>query len=288
MEQRSDAWHEARRGVINASEAGSLLGLNPYTSAKAARKAWIARRDGKRDKDIGHLPDVRRGIDLEPAILNKIEHGLDIIVQQDGGRGVGDGSDDYWLRASADGYDDLHVVEVKAPRKIFNLEDRPDYALQVYLQMICYEKDLGIFAQGVEMGPMQDLFTDSRVVTKKELLDIIGIPDPVKVLHALWMTMMDEDAPEAAVAPEGFEDASSYYLTAKAGYTAAKELLDEAKAALLAVTNNSEAVGERLQVVEQTRQGSVNMKALTKDHPEIDLDQYRGEPTIYLTIREVK
>jgi len=288
MEQRSDDWHAERAGKINASEAGALLGLCPYKSAKSARKEWIARNNGQRDRDISHLPDVKRGVELEGEILDRLEQLNDLVIEQDGGR--------VWrdiFRASADGFTDFSgptVVEVKAPRQFFNLADRLDYQMQMLLQCHAYDATGAIFAQGVveEMGriAIRDEYI-SRQDLQNNIEREIG-DDPIEVLGRLYDAMSSETPPEAADAPEGFEDASTYYLMQKQAYAAAKAALDEAKAALLAVTNNSAAVGERLQVIESTRQGSVNMKALSQAHPEIDLDQYRSAPTTYLQIREVK
>jgi hypothetical protein len=301
MEQRTPEWHEARRTRITASEAGSLLGLNPYTSAKAARKAWIAKYRGAPPKDLSRVPDVQRGVELEAAILDGVEFEYDETVLQDAGR-----EHELWLWASGDGWMDVDpdgrfCVEAKAPRKFFDPSDRPDYLLQLWIQMVAYEADFGVLAQGVEvegrshgMGVME-LQIESGCYSFDELAAEIDKhtdgTNPLILLKALWEEMVreaSEEPQQAAEAPEGFEDASTYYLTAKIAYDEAKARLDEAKAAVLAVTQNSPAIGERLQVIESTRQGGVNYKALNQAHPEIDLDQFRSAPTTYLQIREVK
>lgn len=281
MEQKSEAWHAARRGKINASGAGALLGLSKYTSAKAARKKWVAVSHGEAEPDLSFSPDVQRGVELEPAILDKLEASLGTLIQQDGGRVYQD-----WMRASADGFDDTHVFEVKAPRQFFELADRPDYALQLYLQMVAYGMKVGVFAQGVVVGG--ELEVRLGKYTRPELKDIIGIPYPVKVLKVLWEEMKAEEPQEAAEAPEAFESLQDSYLIAKRALADAQAVVDDFKAKLLAACDNHAVVGSKLQVIESTRKGSVNYRALTKDHPELDLDQYRGEPTTSLSIREVK
>ena len=293
MEQRDESWHAERAGKINASEAGALLGMSPYTSAKAARKRWIEEGRGMR-RDFDSF-DMRRGRDLEALILNGVEQVFGEIIMQDAGR-LHQG----WLRASADGWIDFSddarcMVEVKAPRKFFDANDRPDYLLQLYLQMVCYKAQHGILVQGVEVDGHMELRGEGMMYSLDELAAVIdqytdGTPPLVSLfkLHAEMAAEAAQDAPEVEEAPEAFEVLQVAYLTAKQALVGAQNLVDEIKEQLLEACDHQPVVGTRLQVIEATRQGSVNYKALSKAHPEVDLDEYRGKPSTYYTIKEMK
>lgn len=284
MEQRTEEWHEARRTRISASEAGALLGLSPYRNARSARADWFKKYRGE-VRDLSRIPDVQRGVELEGEILDRTEELLDIVIQQDGGRPYMD-----WLWASADGWTEAAgltlMVEVKAPREFFEPDLRLDYLLQLYLQCIVYGAAGGYLVQGVveEMG---------RIAIREKHYSIGELerlfPSAMADLHALWLEMVDnpEPEPEAAGAPDEFEALQTRYLVAKEAHAASQAALDEVKALLLEACHNQPVKGSRLQVIEQTRQGSVDWRELQRSTG-VDVDKFRGNPSTYLTIREVK
>lgn len=291
MEQRTPEWHAARRTRITASEAGSLLGLNPYTSAKQARKEWIAKYNGAPPRDLSGVPDVQRGVELEAAILDGVESEYDETVLQDAGR-----EHELWLWASGDGWMDVDpdgrfCVEAKAPRKFFDPSDRPDYLLQLWVQMVVYEADFGILAQGVEEGG--GLQIESGCYSFDDLASEIDKhtdgTNPLILLKALWEEMVREasEEPQEAFSTPEWDKAETAYAVAKSAHDVAKATLDEAKAALLAACDNQEVQGRLFQTVSGTRKGNVNWRKVQADTG-LDLDQYRAEPTTYIQIREVK
>lgn len=292
MEQKSAEWFEARRTRITASVAGALLGLNPYTSAKAARKAWIDEYRGNRREFSS--PDMDRGNRLEPGILNAVEEAYGDIVMQDGGR-------EYqgWLWASGDGWmeggpGETVGVEAKAPRKFFDPAEKLMYLVQIYLQSITYEWDQCLLAQGVEVDGCLEVRTTSY--TLDELVALIEphtggepiLPALMK-LHAEMVNEAEQEPVEEEVfSNEEWEICSTCYAEAKAEMAEAKAKMDIYRDRMLAACDNKAVRGRRFMVIEATRTGSLNAKKLQTEHPDIDLDQYRGKPSTYLTIRETK
>jgi hypothetical protein len=289
MDQRTKDWHEARKGKVNASEAGGLLGISKYKSAKQARKEWVARQHGEPPKDLSGNPDVRRGVELEPPILDKLETQRNTIIHQDGGREWGD-----IFRASADGWyerDDgkVVVVEVKAPRAFFKWDDRPDYLLQALIQCHAYGADGALLGQGV-INEEMELQVEAQFFDISLLHAIVQQAvkgDPVWLLQELHGEMVDEEPEQVAEASEEFTELQDHYLIAKRAMDDAKKVLDEVKARLLAACENQPVKGDKLQVVEATRQGAVDWRKVQAELG-VDLDQYRGKPSIYLTVRETK
>ena len=281
MEQKSDAWHEERRQYINASEAGGLLGLSPYTSASAAEKAWVRKFHGHRTNFSS--PDMDRGNRLEPVALEAYEEGHNVIVLQDGGR-----THAGWLRASADGWVDgeSRGVEVKAPRKFFNPDDRLDYLLQMFLQGIAYEWDRVTMVQIVENGSDLSVELKETGYSMDELH--AKFPDALNQLSAMWSRLTKAPPPEeeTVFTSEEWEIAQSRYTSAKLAADEAKAAADEARDALLEAAGHEPVRGDRWMVVEATRTGSLNANKLATDHPEIDLNAYRGAPTTSLSVRK--
>lgn len=278
--QRSPEWFEARRTRVTASEAAGLLGFSKYTSAAGARRAWIAKyRGAVKDFDNAHMARGRR---LEPLIMEEIERLDGCLLMQDGGR-----PHDDWLWASADAWADgtAHGYEIKAPASLFEAEDREDYLLQMYIQAIVYRWDTVELVQGVEFGDGLELkrnpYTTDQLSRR--------FPDVLTKLHALHTEMVAEaqqEPEDTSINTEAWNEAEAAYVVAKESSDQAKAVLDEAKERLMVACEGKPARGSMLQVIEQTRQGTVDTKKLAKDAG-LDLDAYRGEPTTFLTIRSI-
>ena len=87
-EQRSDEWHEARRGLLTASKFGAWL--LKQTTAKE-RNAWeaaisrcVARAAGAWEKPIFEDEAMKRGTKLEPEAVASFETATGLTVRQVG------------------------------------------------------------------------------------------------------------------------------------------------------------------------------------------------------------
>lgn len=76
-----EAFALARRNGIGASEAGACLGVTPQwkTAGDIIEDKMQTERTDK-DKQVGALPAVRMGVDLEPLILSKAANALNKTV----------------------------------------------------------------------------------------------------------------------------------------------------------------------------------------------------------------
>jgi len=277
MEQRSAEWFEERRGKINASEAGGLLGLSPYTSAKAARRKWVREYHGdRRDFDT---PDMARGRRVEPFVLEIMESRHDTVILQDGGR-IHEG----WLRASADGYSHRGQIgyEVKCPRRFFEPRERPDILMQLLIQCLTYGWERVFLCQGVEDEEGVLDVRDSEH-TAAELRE--QFPTAIADLQVIWGEMQGDPVDEETFSTPAFDHASEVYLRAKADADTSKALLENARGALMDAAGNQERVGVMVRITEAERKGSLDTKKLLADHPDIDAEQYRKASSTYFTIK---
>jgi exodeoxyribonuclease (lambda-induced) len=120
LQQRSEAWYDARRGKITCSNLGALLGQVSYVSRNEAykrclgleqRKALKAKKDGKEVEKPN--PACTWGVDNEP-------NGIVAYMQKTGNYVQATGLHSHtwypWLAGSPDGFvGDEGLIEVKCP-----------------------------------------------------------------------------------------------------------------------------------------------------------------------------
>jgi putative phage-type endonuclease len=120
LQQRSEAWYDARRGKITCSNLGALLGQVSYVSRQEAykrclgleqRKALKAKKDGKEVEKPN--PACTWGVENEP-------NGIVAYMQKTGNYVQATGLHSHnwyqWLAGSPDGFiGDEGLIEVKCP-----------------------------------------------------------------------------------------------------------------------------------------------------------------------------
>lgn len=113
--QGSEEWHSWRATVIGASDAPTIMGENPWKSAKRL----IDEKTGVVSRFKGNAA-TRRGNELEPIARRMYELKMGISVKPVVVQRV----DTPWQAASLDGLSDNHVVEIKCGEKshAFTLE----------------------------------------------------------------------------------------------------------------------------------------------------------------------
>lgn len=141
--QRSDAWHEWRKGGITASMIPVIMGMSPY---QTPYQLWAELVGLKEPDDLSNNFHVQRGVEQEPEARDVVEaqYGkpyLPVCVEAD---------HEPLFRASLDGLyangTDKEVLEIKCPcEKIYNeileLKGKAPsfqmYAAQVQWQLNC-------------------------------------------------------------------------------------------------------------------------------------------------------
>lgn len=74
------AFAMARRQGFGASDSSTLLNVNPYETLEGLIAQKRAKEVTAEELKIGELPNVRKGVDLEPLILNKAQEFLKLPI----------------------------------------------------------------------------------------------------------------------------------------------------------------------------------------------------------------
>lgn len=132
IEQGSPEWHELRRTKIGSSEAGAIMGLNPYKSANALRTQRLSGT-----QEICNVA-MQRGKDLEPFARMAFEANTGILLKTE----VCVSIDRPWQIASLDGMslEEDCVVEIKCgSEKLHDMAKKgvipPYYKAQIQHQL---------------------------------------------------------------------------------------------------------------------------------------------------------
>tara|TARA_R110000782_G_C14774937_1_gene409439 strand:- start:288 stop:1133 length:846 start_codon:yes stop_codon:yes gene_type:complete len=275
LEQNSLEWHEHRSKYRNASEAGSVMGCNPF---QTKRELWES-RNGLGKPFVGNVA-TEYGHKMEPVALAKVSFILGVELQS---AVFVEGE----YSASLDAYGicfdgKTYKVEIKCPYqredsklwKSVKIGEIPEsYYWQMAHQSLCCPTDYSYFF----------VYIDEL---NYRILDFIpNQGDDIK-LKAAWDDFMaNEPAPAFAHRPDLAEIGQLYKdLKAKSDEIAAE--LKAVEATLKdACEESSEAGPIKVQII--SKKGTIDYSRV----PEIkgiDLDDYRKKSTTYKKITIAK
>lgn len=274
-----------RNDYRNASSAPAIMRVSPFGGWDEQRKTYrgldgafkgnVATAHGHQHEDAARQAFAKKS-GAQLAGPTRIIHGeyaasLDDVFEIDG---------ETW------------VLEIKVPyqgkqskiwRLVMDFADPSYYFWQIQHQLLCVPEAKGAIlwvydAESGEGCECEVLRCPSSIAKLKEQWD------------AFWEWMhTDEPDPNKEGWVERKDDTWHYaaekYLKAKAAVDRATEELDEARKALVSLTETPKEKGAGVTVIKSLRQGSVNYKSI----PElagVDLEQYRGKPTEVITVKE--
>lgn len=270
LEQGSQEWLDWRRGKRMASETAAVMGVSPYQSPSQIRAA----KQG-RDKTFVTAA-MQRGHDEEPRARAAYEEASGILYQP----GVFENGD---YGASADGItmEGDQLLEIKTPAKGKDSERWrevesgfiSDYDLaQVQHQMMV-------------TGAADCVF---MVWDGEDYVSIVVPRDEAyferirEAWDAFWPTIEERDDDLWAEAAEG-------YRIAKAEADRAAKILEAAKSRLIELTAGNYSGGCGVSVTKVERKGSVDWKAVQKNHlPDVDIEEYRKPGSEFFTVKEIE
>lgn len=70
----NDEYIMLRRQGLGASESSIILGVNPYKTVEDLIQEKISTEITAKEREVGEKAAVRKGVDLEPLIIQKFEH----------------------------------------------------------------------------------------------------------------------------------------------------------------------------------------------------------------------
>lgn len=279
LEQGSSEWHEFRKDKIGGSMAPSILGVGfetPY-------KLWKRLIDGT---EIPDNPGMKRGRELEPMVRAYVED----LTNQKYAPAVVQSLEHPWMIASLDGYnaDTNWFLEIKCPNEHCHELARqgqipPQYVPQMGHAAIITGARTGIYASYRNDEVLTVLYKheeydcETHIAKIKEFYDCLTSLVPPDLTDKDWVTSTDET----------FLAIEKDYLEAKKQYDNASQELEYWKQRLIAASQGRNTIGRSLTVGHFSRKGNVQYK----DIPElksVDVEKYRGKPTMYSQIREKK
>ena len=267
--QGTQEWHQHRAKSRNASETPAVLGVSPW---QTPYQLWLL-KTGRAEQKV--TPAMQRGTDLEPAARAAYElktgNIMEPLVMQDG---------EY--SASLDGITlagDL-VLEIKCPFKgrdsdlwkAVQLSHVPDYyGWQIEHQFL---------VSGAKLAHLW-VFDGTEGI----LLEVAARPERWPEIRSAWdkfVQYLESDTPPPLLEgdtrvreDQEWGEAASKYLAAKRLSEVHATILDQAKAALLALASHPSESGFGVSVSSFWKRGNVDYKkvpALTG----VDLEKYRG------------
>lgn len=191
-----------------------------------------------------------------------------------------------WLGATPDVIvDDQTIAEIKCPygkRKINNEDDfasifdQMHYYAQVQVEMHCTGANKAIFYQWSPTGisKLEEVHADQEWLDK-------NIPK----LKA-FLDEFHERKARLEAESENIDYLGEQYIEAKAAFEKAKEELDAIRSLMIEHAQGKKTRYGVVQCYPTERKGPVSYANVVKDHlPDLDLEPYRGKPTLTWTIK---
>lgn len=280
MEQRTEEWHEARRGRVTASMAGAILGNNPNMSRAAAMRSMV--RDWhKAEREFTGNIATEHGVANEDSAIWAYQIETANEVQK-----VGFITRDEWAGCSPDGLiGDDGGVEAKCPfglRKDENpqfktLAEQPHYYDQVQFSLWVTGRKFWHFWQWTPHGKvlecvLPDAEWQERCIPELQAFwaEFQGERDNPEHLEA---RRVEVDTPDAAKMVREWDELCEAIELTEARK---KDLLAE----MVAKANGKNAIFAGRKLTLTKRQGAVAYaKALAHYAPKADVEPFRGKPS---------
>jgi putative phage-type endonuclease len=267
--QGTQEWHEHRAKSRNASETPAVLGVSPW---QTPYQLWLL-KTGRTDQKV--TPAMQRGTDLEPAARAAYElktgHIMEPLVIMDG---------EY--SASLDGITlagDL-VLEIKCPYRGQESELWKSVEAGEVPEYYGYQIEHQLMVAGAKRAHLW-VFDG----TEGLLLEVAARPARWQEIRSAWdgfVKFLESDTPPPLTErdtktrdDQEWRQAASNFLAAKQRSEVSATALDEAKAALVALTSHPSESGGGVSVSQFWKRGSVDYKRVPALQG-VDLEPYRS------------
>ena len=283
MEQRTEEWHEARKGRITASMVGAILGLSPNLSRAGAMRRMVRDAHGAEPEFTGNIA-TEYGEFNEDGAVAEYEMETGDRIQK-----VGFIPHEDWAGCSPDGLiNDDGGLEAKCPfgkRKegdLKPLEDQPHYYAQVQFSLWVTGRKYWHFYQWtprqtkLEVVLPDQAWLDENLPKLRQFYAEFLAEDPAPHLEA---KRVEIDTLEAARIVAEYDQLSEAIENAEARK---KELLAE----MVRLSGDRDAVFAGRNLTKISKAGSVSYaKAIAELLPGADLEKWRGKPSSYWVLK---
>lgn len=283
IEQRKEALHNQRKGLIKASSVGAILGYDPYRTTENVMRQMVREWQGLPNEFTGNIA-TEWGSYNEDTARAQYELSSGFAVETCGFFV----SDVYpWLVASPDGLiGDQGLIEIKCPYglrdkenpEFKSLKDQQHYYDKIQALLLCTHKYYAAFYQWAPYGESLEYVSIDMKWRSMEIPRLKEFYD--RYLEERDKLIIDEintaDAKKLIDEYLQLDDAISL-----AGERKKEVLVQLVK---LAGDKNSVICGHKLTKVE--RAGAISYaKAAEQYLKNIDLEPFRGKPTSYWTLK---
>lgn len=287
MEQRSEAWFDARKQRVTASMMGAVLGLSPHMTRAQMMRRMVRDALGEPSEFEGNIA-TDYGTRNEPGAMIEYQMLTGKTVTPVGFIPVGE-----WAGASPDGLlGDDGILEIKCPFSLRDkaapefktLNEQPHYYAQVQFQLWATGREYAHFFQWAPNGySLETVEADQEYIygiVEKALAFYNEFTDALKD-HAEYIAPQRKviDTPRAQAIVREWDDLGEAIARAE---ERRKELLGEMTR--LAGDQNADFAGRKLTRVEKA--GAINYaKAIKELLPEADMEPWRSRPTSFWQLR---
>ncbi len=288
MRQGTPEWLEWRKTGIGSSDAPIITGISPY---KTRLQKWLEDTGRVERKDIGFAGFI--GHRAEPFIRGCWEQKSGLLYEP-----VTLTGEIPWMLASLDGaeIDMESIIECKLndwEKHQMALDGEvPDHHLtQIDHQLKASKATVCYYLS----APYRD---DPQTLTPNDVVVIPVYPDEGRMemlvkAEAEYIELLATDtAPEACerdfaeIATGEWRRAAGRWKTAKVQHDRAKKKLDAARDRLVSLAGDASVRGAGVKVTRTARKGNVAY-AKVPELKGVDLDQYRGKPSLVWSVSNV-
>lgn len=261
-----------RIGRITGSRIGAVLGLEgAFKSRNAVMQEMVKEYYGELDESTS--PDMQRGIDLEPQILEHLNGLFRTKIEQ---VGFLKHKQYDFLGATPDGFcinnEGARVsVEIKAPREFKEISE--SYNAQMQLEMEVLDADFGVFVQGVMVKGKLEI--KSEVIKRDKDFIKDNLP-------ALEVFMQDFEKAKKNHCDLELEVLSREFVWLNAQIQELQENLQNVRSKL---TARGAFQNSFISVIEKTRKGGFDYAKYCKDSKLEIPAQYQKSDTRYFEVR---
>lgn len=283
LEQRSEAWHLARKGSIGSSEVSAVLGTNPW---KTPFQLW-EEKTGRRAGQFTNAA-MQRGIDFEDTARECLEKqvGLQFFPK------VFRRDDKSYLMASLDGItmDGSTLCEIKCPTS----DGLRDYAKRgevppYYFSQIDYQ----MLVSGAREAVFFVWYSNEENYIVRVTADEARMKEIEEKVTHFWETYIIPDVAPPLDKRDFFTLDSVEWNEQAKKYVDLKSRIKDLEGQLKDVEDSLKrqfrlqgkcaVIGGGITVQEIERKGTVNVEAILEEF-KIDAEKYRGKGTKYLRI----
>jgi len=280
MEQNTNAWLEWRKNGIGASDTPIILGVSRFSTPFQLWNEKLGLKKQEFDQfitDLGHRFEpiarsefaLETGIDLEPAV---VQH-----------------KDIEWLCASLDGFSKKEDVfgeikyvgqekfdEVKSTGKVLE-----EHFPQIQHQFLVTGMKRCVYIVYTLNEKRNELKDVHWIWPKRDLGYITDVMFPA--IEHFWNLLQTQTAPALCdkdiIEIKGKKKLANKFISIVGKIKALEKLLDETKEEILEVSDHANFLIGKVKISRFPKKGRVNYKKVPQ-LKDVDLDQYRGQPTI--------